>query len=55
MKKTFKNIINIALGFGTLLMFNESDHFFWNLVGIACFAILIVVNCDKEVIEKIQK
>lgn len=55
MKKTFKTIINIALGFGTLLVFNESDHFSWNLLGIACFALLIVVNCDKEVIEKLQK
>ena len=55
MKKTFKTIINIALGFGTLLVFNESTSITPNFIGIACFALLIVVNCDKEVIERLQK
>ena len=48
MKKTFKTIINIALGFGTLLVFNESDHFFWNLLGIACFACLLWLNSQTD-------
>ena len=52
MKKTFKTIINIALGFGTLLVFNESDYFVWNLVGIACFACLIFFNSTDNCIEQ---
>lgn len=52
MKKTFKTIINIALGFGTLLVFNESDYFVWNLLGIACFACLIFINSTDNCIEQ---
>lgn len=52
MKKTLKTIINIALGFGTLLVFNESDHFVWNLLGIACFACLIFFNSTDNCIEQ---
>ena len=52
MKKTFKNIINIALGFGTLLVFNESDYFVWNLLGIACFACLIFFNSTDNCIKQ---
>ena len=52
MKKTFKTIINITLGFGTLLVFNESDYFVWNLVGIACFACLIFFNSTDNCIEQ---
>lgn len=52
MKKTLKTIINIALGFGTLLVFNESDYFVWNLVGIACFACLIFFNSTDNCIEQ---
>lgn len=52
MKKTFKTIINIALGFGTLLVFNESDYFVWNLLGIACFACLIFFNSTDNCIEQ---
>lgn len=52
MKKTLKTIINIALGFGTLLVFNESDYFFWNLLGIACFACLIFFNSTDNCIEQ---
>lgn len=52
MKKIFKNIINIALGFGTLLVFNESDYFVWNLLGIACFACLIFINSTDNCIEQ---
>lgn len=52
MKKTLKTIINIALGFGTLLVFNESDYFVWNLLGIACFACLIFFNSTDNCIEQ---
>ena len=52
MKKTLKTIINIALGFGTLLVFNESDYFVWNLLGIACFACLIFLNSTDNCIEQ---
>lgn len=48
MKKTLKTIINIALGFGTLLVFNESDYFAWNLLGIACFACLLWLNSSTD-------
>lgn len=45
--KTFKIIrliINIILGFGCFLVFNDSESFTPNLIGIACFALLIAIN-----------
>ena len=42
--KTIRLIINILLGCGCLLVFNESDTFAPNLIGLACFALLIVLN-----------
>ena len=54
MKKTFKTIINIALGFGTLLVFNESDTFMPNFIGFACLALLLAINIDEDTLRKIQ-
>lgn len=53
--RTIKIILSIILGLGSCLIFNESTSITPNFIGIACFALLIVVNCDKEVIERLQK
>lgn len=45
--RTIKTIINIVLCVGVLLVFNESDTFTPNLIGIACFIGLIALNKDK--------
>jgi len=45
--KTFKIIrlvINILLGIGCFAVFNEGESFKPNLFGLACFALLIVLN-----------
>ena len=45
--KTFKIIrlvINIILGIGCFAVFNESDSFTPNLIGLACFALLLLIN-----------
>jgi len=45
--KTLKTIINFLLCVGLLLVFNESETFIPNLVGLACFFGLIALNKDK--------
>ncbi len=37
-------IVNVILAAGTLLVFNESDTFVPNFIGLACGALLIVIN-----------
>lgn len=52
MKRTFRNIrlaVNILLGCGCLLVFNESSNFKPNLIGLACFALLIAINPTGDV------
>ena len=46
--KTLKTIANIALAFGVMLIFNESNTFWPNLIGIACLAALVWLNSDRE-------
>ena len=47
--KTFKSLINLALCVGVVLVFNESETFLPNLVGLACLAALVWLNAnDKE-------
>lgn len=47
--KHFKSIINLALCVGVVLVFNESDTFLPNLIGLACLALLVGLNAnDKE-------
>ena len=46
--KTFKTIINIMLGIGFFAVFNESDTIIPNLIGLACFAALIIINGDYK-------
>ena len=52
--KTIKLIINIILGIGCFLIFNESGNFTPNFIGIACLALLVVFNVDYDVIEQIR-
>ena len=47
--KHFKSILNLALCVGVVLVFNESETFLSNLVGLACLAALVWLNAnDKE-------
>ena len=42
--RTLRLIFNILLGIGCFLVFNDSETFIPNLVGLACFALLIIIN-----------
>lgn len=45
--KLFRNVrlaVNILLGCGCFFVLNDSDSFIPNLIGLACFALLIVLN-----------
>ena len=47
--KHFKSLLNLALCVGVVLVFNESETFLPNLVGLACLAALVWLNAnDKE-------
>lgn len=39
-----KSIINLALCVGVVLVFNESETFLPNLIGLACLALLVGLN-----------
>mgnify|MGYP006992115762 CR=1 FL=1 len=52
--KAIKLIVSIILAFGGMLVFNESDTFTPNFIGLACLALLVVVNIDKDTLDKIQ-
>lgn len=43
-----KWVVNIILGLGCWLIVNESDTFVPNFIGLACAALLIVINRDKK-------
>lgn len=53
--KTVKIIINIILGLLSFMVFNESDTFLPNIIGLFCIALLIAINVDGDAIEQIQK
>lgn len=42
-----KWVVNIILGLGCWLVVNESETFIPNLVGLACAALLIVINRER--------
>ena len=47
MTKTLQHIrwaVNVLLGLGCLLVFNESDSFVPNFIGLACYILLLIVN-----------
>ena len=43
-----KLIINIVLAVGCFLVFNESDSFTPNFVGLACFVVLLYINRNNN-------
>ena len=43
-----KLIINIVLAVGCFLVFNESDSFTPNVVGLACFVALLYINRNNN-------
>ena len=42
--KHFKQLLNLALCVGVVLVFNESDTLLPNLIGLACLALLVGLN-----------
>lgn len=46
--KTFKAILNLALCVGVVLVFNESDTFLPNLIGLTCLAALVWLNANEN-------
>ena len=53
--KTIKIILTIIFALGGLMVFNESESFFPNFIGLACWAVVIALNADKATINKIQR
>jgi cell shape-determining protein MreD len=53
--KTLRTILTIIFALGGMMVFNESETIIPNLVGLACWAVVIALNADKATIEKIQK
>lgn len=45
---TLKLILNIVLAVGCFLVFNESDSFTPNFVGLACFVALLYINRNNN-------
>ena len=42
--KIIRLVINIILGIGCFGVFNESDSFTPNLIGLVCFLALLAIN-----------
>lgn len=43
--KAIKTTINVLLGIGTMLVFNENIHALWlNAIGMLCAVALVVIN-----------
>lgn len=53
--KTLRIILSIILALGGMLIFNEGSSFTPNFIGLACLALLVVINADKEALDKLQK
>lgn len=53
--KTIKIILTIIFALGGLMVFNESESFTPNFIGLACWAVVIALNADKATINKIQR
>lgn len=48
-----KTIINLLLGFGSMLSLNENfNALYLNFIGIACFALLLWLNPTATTIHK---
>ena len=52
--RTSRTILSIVLALGGMLIFNESDTFMPNFIGLACLALLVAVNIDEDTLHKIQ-
>jgi hypothetical protein len=53
--KTLRIILSIILALGGMLIFNEGNSITPNFIGLACLALLVVINADKEALDKLQK
>lgn len=53
--KTIRTILTIIFALGGMMIFNEGDTFTPNLIGLACWAVVIALNADKATIDKIQR
>lgn len=47
--KIIRLVINIILAMGCFMVLNESDSFTPNIIGLACFALLIAINPHGDV------
>ena len=52
--RTLRTILSIVLALGGMLIFNESDSFTPNFIGLACLALLVAINIDEDTLRKIQ-
>ncbi len=53
--KTIKIILTIIFALGGMMVFNDSESFTPNFIGLACWAVVIALNADKATINKIQR
>lgn len=53
--KTLRIIFSIILALFGMMIFNEGDSFTPNFIGLACLALLVVINADKEAIDRMLK
>ena len=53
--KTIKIILTIIFALGGMMVFNDSESFTPNFIGLACWAVVIAINADKATINKIQR
>lgn len=53
--KTLRIILSIILALFGMMIFNEGNSFTPNFIGLACLALLVVINADKEALDKLRK
>lgn len=51
--KTLKTIANIILGIGAILILNDNaDAIYLNIVGVACLGAILAINNEKVIESK---
>lgn len=53
--KTLRIIISIILALFGMMIFNEGESFTPNFIGLACLALLVVINADRETLDRMFK
>lgn len=52
--KTLRLILSIILAIGGFAIFNDSDTFIPNLVGLFCLALLVAINVPADAWEQLK-